>query len=425
VATQTLATADAILKTVYRGGLVELLNQETYILDQIQQTNANNLGAFNGRQLIFAVHSARNRGRGAVTDGGTLATAGTQGTLDGTVTLKSFNMGIELTDLVIKQTANDEGSFLRALDMETTGAMDDTKKDMVRQIYGTGDGLLATITGTPSGTSITIDTGQYIGVNDTVDIVVKSSGATTNGVLATTVTAVTYTGTAASSTQTAATLTISPGTAGAVGTTYGVYISGSRNGETDGLQNICSTGRTLHNINSSTYPIWDSNVLSASNTNPAEDTFMQLAQKIRQRSSKRPDLFITTLGVQRRLANTYQSQKRYNDAQSTKIDGGYSAINVAAGNNPVPVIADVDAPAGVAFALRKDSFAWAELGKMDWLDSPDGKGTMWNLKDGSTAGTKVRTWQAWMVWDATLICVAPLQNGKLTAINDDIPIVRV
>lgn len=427
MATQTLTTFDALLKNVYRGPIVELLNQETYLIDQVEKTNVNDMGAFTGRQLVFPVHTARNRGRGATTDGGALVTAGSQSYLDGIVTIKYFDQGIELSDMVIKQSEKDEGAFVRALTSEMEGAAADLRKDISRMCYGTGDGLLATITGTPNGTSITVDSGQYIAVGDTVDIVVKSTGATTNGVLATTVTAVSYTGTANSSTQAAATLTISSGSAGALSNLYGVYLSGDRSNESDGLRNICNTGRTLHQINSSTYPVWDSNVISVGNSNPSEDVFMQLAQQIRQRAGAghSVDLFLTTLGVQRRLANTYASQKRFNDAQATKIDGGYSAIMVAAGNTPVPVVSDVDCVNGTAFALNKASFAWAEVSKPDWLEAPDGKGSILHLKDGSTAGSKLAIWQAWMVWYATLVNVAPLRNGQLTNINDDKPVARL
>src|SRR5215475_538588 len=426
MAQQTLTSFDAILKNVYRGPIVELLNQETYLIDQLSKTNVNDMGAFTGRQLVFPVHTSRNRGRGATTDGGALATAGVQGYLDGIVSIRYFDQGIELSDMVIKQSERDEGAFVRALNSEMDGAMQDLRKDISRMSYGTGDGLLATIAGTPgAGTSITVDTGQYIAVGDQVAILLKATGAVTNGVASAQVTAVSYTGTAGSATQANATLTIDTTTAGATSNTYGVYLVGDRNNETDGLQNICSTGRTLHQINSSTYPVWDSNVISAGNANPSEDLFMQLAQRIRQRSGKNVDLFLTTLGVQRRLANTYASQKRFNDAQAVKINGGYSAIMVAAGNEPVPVVSDVDAPCGLAFALNRSSFGWAEVAPADWLMAPDDKGSILQLKDGSTTGSKLALWQAWIAWYATLVCVAPVRNGKLTAINDDVPVARL
>lgn len=422
MATQTLTTFDALLKNVYRGPIIDLLNQETYLIDQLEKQNVNNLGSFTGRQLVFPVHVSRNAGRGGTTDGGGLATAGAQGYLDGIVSIRYFNQGIELSDMVIKQSLQNEGAFVRAMTSEMEGATSDLRKYISRMVYGTGDGVLANCTSTQSATTIAVDSGQYIAVGDVVDVLTKSNGTVKGTAL--TVTAVSYTGTASSATQTNANVTLSASVS--VTNADAVYISGDRSNESDGLRNITATGRTLHSINSSTNPIWDGNVLSAGQANPSEDLFMQQAQRIRQRAGRQSiDCFLTSLGVQRRLANTYASQKRFNDAQATKIDGGYSAIMVAAGNTPVPVISDVDCPAGFAFSLTKGSFAWAELEKPDWLEAPDGKGSILHLKDGSTAGTKVAIWQAWMAWYATLVCVKPLANGQISGLNDDVPIARV
>lgn len=422
MATQTLSTYDAIMKDVYRGTIQELLNQETYLLDMLEKTNANDLGAFDGRRLLFATHVSRNRGRGALVDGGQLATAGRQGYLDGIVSIKYFDTGIEITDMVIRQSQNDEGAFTRAMTSEMDGAMTDLRKDLTRMAYGTGDGVLANCTTTQGPiATIAVDSGQYIAVGDTVDVLTKSNGAVKGSAL--TVTAVVYTGTKDTASQTNANITLSSTVS--VTAADAVYISGDRNNESDGLGNICSTGRVLHQIDSTANPIWDSNVISAAQAVAGEDLFMQLAQKARQRGGKNFDLFLTSLGVQRRLANTYTSMKRYNDANAVKIDGGYSAIMVAAGNDPIPVVSDVDCPFATAFGLNKASFAWAELMKPDWLTPPDGSGGILNLKDGAALGTKALVWQAWAIWYATLVNVAPLRNGKITTINDDVPILRV
>jgi hypothetical protein len=74
-------------------------------------------------------------------------------------------------------------------------------------------------------------------------------------------------------------------------------------------------------------------------------------------------VFVTTRGIRRRLADTYQSQKRFNDARATEIHGGYTAIFV----NEIPVVADDDAPKGWVFAINKDAFRWFEVAKPDWL----------------------------------------------------------
>lgn len=425
MATQTLTNFDAILKNVYRGPIVEQLNQESYAIDQFERVAANDMGAFSGRSVIFPIHTARNRGRAAITDGGTLPTAGSQSYVDGTVSIRYFTQGIELSDQVIKQSETNEGAFVRALTSEIEGAATDLRKDINRQIYGTGNGVLSPITGTQGSgtlTSIAVDSTQYIAPGDTVDLV--SSAGAVLGTAA--VSAVSTTGTAATSTQGNGTITIASTVVGSALTGGSVCLSGSYNAESDGFRNITATTGTVHNISASTVPVWKGSEVAPATAYTgtiSEDLFIQLSQKIRQTAAKSPDVFLTTLGIQRRLANTYTSQKRWNDAKSLAMDGGYSAIMVAAGNNPIPVIADVDAPTGFAFGLRKDSFAWTELQKPDWLSAPDGKGSILTLKAGAS-GTRSATWQAWMGWYAALACTARNQNGRIVTLGDDNPVGR-
>lgn len=430
MATQSLTNFDAILKNVYRGPIVEQLNQESYAIDQFERVSANDMGAFSGRQVIFPIHVARNRGRSAITDGGNLPTAGTQSYADGTVAIRYFAQGIELTDQVIKQSETNEGAFVRAMTSEIEGATTDLRKDINRQIYGTGDGVLANVSGTQAAatlTSLAVDNTQYIAIGDTVDLV-KSDGTVLNTVAVTSVTAsgaVSGSAASAGSIGFASTAVASALTGGFVSLS-GSYGTGASAKESDGFRNITATSGTVHGLSSSSYAVWAGSEVDANYaTTGLEDLFIQLSQTIRKKSAKTPDVFLTTLGVQRRLANTYTSLKRYNDAKSTDIGGGYSAIMVAAGNNPVPVVSDVDAPQGLAFGLKKDAFAWTELQKPDWLTAPDGKGSILSLKTGSSAGQRQATWQAWLGWYAALACTARNQTGRIKNLNDDAPVARV
>lgn len=440
MATQTLTNFDAILKNVYRGPIVEQLNQESYAIDQFERVSANDMGSFSGRQVIFPIHTGRNRGRASITDGGTLPTAGTQSYADGYVTMRYFTQGIELTDQVIKQSESNEGAFVRAMTSEVEGATTDLRKDINRQVYGFGNGALTDVRGTvaalSSATSLNVTSTQYLAVGDTVDLV-NSSGVVQATVAITGVTTSTGhdTTTGSGSIAFGTTTTSTALTGGTVRLSSPNSVVGSAYpvSESDGFRNITATSGALHQIDpgnatsvNPAVPVWkgsekDSNYA----TTGLESQFIELAQQIRRVSAKSPDVFLTTLGVQRRLAGQYTSQKRWNDAKVLDVDGGYSAIMIASGSKPVPVIADVDAPLGFAFALNKSSFNWAELQKPDWLSAPDGKGSILTLKTGSSAGTRSATWQAWLGWYATLACVARNQNGRIIKLVDDNPVDRI
>src|SRR5215831_12094185 len=168
-------------------------------------------------------------------DAGQLPTAGQQAYLDAIVLIRYHYYAIDVSDASIEASSSSDGAFLSTLEAETKGAAIDMRKDINRQAFGDGTGLLGNVT-SASGQNITmtnaIDT-QYVRIGDTVDLVVKATGAVSAGGTGLLVTARnTVTGVITVS----GTIT----TAASVDTTYGLYITGNRNNEMDGLRNITS-----------------------------------------------------------------------------------------------------------------------------------------------------------------------------------------
>jgi hypothetical protein len=418
MATQSLALADKILKDLYVGPIVEMLNQKTYLLDQIQRDSDH--VDHTGRRAVVPVHKNRNYGQVSTGDAGTLPNAGRQDWEDAIIPLRYHYAGIELTDVAIEATQSSEGAFVSVMEAESKGVAMDMKKQINRQAYGTGDGVLATgVSGT--GTSLVFDSVQYLKAGMVIDIVIKTTGATTNGVLATTITNV------APATNT---ITVSSGSAGAIGSTYGAYLSNgvapasggsSRNNEMDGLRNITGTSRTLHSIDSSAAgnQYWDA-AASVDATGGAggtavvgESIYEQVADFVGGVGNGDTEVFLTTRGMKRRLADTYQSQKRFNDATAVTVHGGYTAILV----NEIPVIADDDAPKGWAFAINRSALKWFQQVGPGWLDVNNG--SIFQLKTTATAGQRQAVWQAWFKWYVALGCVAPNRTASIKNGADD------
>src|SRR5689334_14624563 len=176
MSTQTLSTADAILKDLYRGPIIEQLNYKTYMLDMIERDSDS--VDFTGRRAVFPVHSAPNFSPTSFTDGGTLPTPGIQGYQDGIVAIKYHAGGMEITDQSIKQATGNEGSFVNLLDNDSKKLAQDLKKNLNRQVFGTGTGLLTTIgTGGAGTTTVTVGSTQYLRVGSIVDVLNTSTGA--------------------------------------------------------------------------------------------------------------------------------------------------------------------------------------------------------------------------------------------------------
>jgi hypothetical protein len=417
LATQNLTTADAILKDLYVGPVVEQLNYKSYMIDQIERQSEFTVDHY-GRKAIVPVHKSRNRGRGSRGDGGVLPSAGRQSWDDAIIPITRHYQGIELTDAAIKATQSNSGAFVELLDAEVKGATKDMKKDVNRQVFGTGDGLLATF-GTAITTAtntLTVDSIQYLHVGDPVDIRRKTDGTAVTGGTGLEVTAL------AGSTKTV-TLNTTITTGSITASQYGVYLAGSRGLEMEGLQSIVSTSRTLHSINSATAgnEFWNAQVrdvgTSGTSATAGETSFELISDDVGQTGQGDTEVFITTRGIRRRLADTFQSTKRFTNREAVQIHGGYSAIMVASGAGEVPVVIDDDAPKGTVFAIDKSALRWFQQWGPGFLESPQDS-TVFHLKDDGT-GQKEATWQAWMGWYATLACVAPNRLGRLRYCTDD------
>lgn len=419
MATQTLASADAILKDVYEGPVIEQLNYKTYMIDQIERETRFQMDA-RGRKAILSAHTGRNRGRGARGDGGVLPAAGFQKYDDPQVTINYFFQGIELTDQSIEASKSNDGAFVDLLDSEVKGATQDMKKDVNRQIWGPGNGMLGNVrvTGAANVAIISVDTLQYFKIGDPVDVLVNSTGAAinANGVGRTII----------SMNATGPTITVDAAITGTITTgTHGVYLSGSYGQEMKSLQEIVATNRTLFGINSATAgnEYWNSQVIDvgSSATAPAlagEDAFERIADRVGETGQGDTQSYCTTRGIRRNLANTFQSTKRFTNREAVQIHGGYSAIMVSSGAGEVPVIIDDDCPRGNVFAIDKEALRWYQQTTPGFLTDPK-SGQILHLKTGTAAGTREAVWQGWMRWYASLATVAPNRLGRLRFCTDD------
>jgi hypothetical protein len=406
MAVGTLATADAILKDLYYPRIIEQLNYKTYMLDMIER-DSDNLDA-QGRRMIIPVESAGNESPTSMPDSGTLATPQIDLEQDAIVNIRYHDGGLSLSDALIKQaTGNNSGAFVNKLSRSTKKLADSLRKNINRQAYGTGSaGTHAVLASSPAAsTTFTVDSTQYLRVGMVIDVLNISTGAA--GTAGVTITAIN---------RTTKVVTVSAAVT-ATTTTFGVFKEGAWGNEVEGgLRNATGTSRTLHGINSATAgnEFWNGNRVAASSAVAGEGLFEQLADLVGQQGQGEVDVFLTTRGIRRRLADTYQSTKRFNDARAVEIHGGYTAIFV----NEIPVVIDDDAPKGWAFALQNEAFLWGQIEEPGFLTDPK-TGTAWHLAMGSTLGKRKAAWEAWFIWYAALACVAPNRIGAIPDAADD------
>jgi hypothetical protein len=149
VAVGTLATADAILKDLYRGPIIEQINYKTYMLDKIERDSTNI--DMRGRRVIMPVESSGNESPSSFSDGGTLVNPQAALEQDLIAAVRYHDGAVELTDQLIKTaTGDNSGSFVNELDRQTDALAKSMRKNINRQVFGDGTGLMATLTSSPA-----------------------------------------------------------------------------------------------------------------------------------------------------------------------------------------------------------------------------------------------------------------------------------
>ena len=416
---QTTANADSVLRDHYIGPVREQLNQKAVLMfaaddDGSPDSSKGETVAFRGiaresesiefagRQWVIPTHISRNEGLGAIAEGGPLPVAGQQGYEDFKDTVK-HNVGvIRLTRYAIKLSNRNAAAFLRLLTAETKGMVNDIRKDVNRQAYGNQTGALAAVTADGANT-VTVDSVQYLrpgmfidAVDVTNDTVLFSNRTITN--VNETTKVVTYSGADATAT-----------------TNHRLCRTGSWKKEINGLGNLVLDTGTLHTVDSTLAANfwWRSVVKDGGAATFSEDLGQQVVDQVGRSGNGEVELILTTRGIRRRYANTLKAEKRFNDAQSQTLRGGFKALDF----NGMPMVFDDDCPKGNMFFLNLDSLLWVYLpngdspGYWDWVDD-----------DGailSRATDRTDAFEAYLAADHDLGITARNQQGKIFNLADD------
>lgn len=146
MSTYTLEGAEALMKDVYVGPIVEQINQKTYAIDQIERDSAHLDGS--GKRSIIPVHVNRNRGRGSRGDNADLPVPGHQEDKDAIVKTRYHYYGMEISDPAVEGSKTTQGAFANLMTRETQALAQDMRKDMNRQVFGNGTGALTALRAT-------------------------------------------------------------------------------------------------------------------------------------------------------------------------------------------------------------------------------------------------------------------------------------
>lgn len=321
---------------------------------------------FVGNTFEMPLRSSRNTGVGTRVENATLPLAGRQGYKKITDGL-FYHYGVfSVTGPLLKASASQKGAYEKALTQEMEGVTDDLKRMVNINAYLAGDATITTIaSGTASATQ-TVPLTVHLEIGDVYDIY-DVTGVTKRNTTPLTILSIDRPNLSvlfdASVTTTTGDRLIRASSDSTTGTPNNDLASGTING----LAKIVSNTGALHGLNpaSAGEGFWKSQVIAAGGAVIADTLLRQLVDAIGYESgSDESFVFITTRGIRSRYAQTLQSQKRFNDAQSVNLHGGFKAILF----DEDPMVVDDHCQTGRVYGLRLKEFFWSQMSDWEWLE---------------------------------------------------------
>lgn len=365
--------ASEALKLVY-GDLHEQLRDKNPALEFIEASSQHITR--NGKEVIFDTHIGRNQGIGARGIREKLPTAGAQKYKQARLELKNLYGAIEVDGQLFEQAADDYNAFINVVDAEIKGLKRDLAKDMNRQIYGNGSGVLGVVKTTDStaDTSVDFDSVHWI----EPDMVVALLDGTD---LADGVPTVKYASLTVVSVNEDTNVVIFDT---AVAVAAGDVIVRSSNGATSfnkeltGLGAIVSATGVLHDIDPADVPTWASTEVSlAAELTGTPGTLTELdlinlVQKVDKKGGD-VDVFLASPGVYNAYWNLLQGFRQFTNGAG--LTGGQRSFTFEALGKPIKFVSDYAAPKGTLYALSSKELVINRKRDWAWMDRD---GSMWS-----------------------------------------------
>jgi len=406
MATASLSTFDAVLKTAWGPAIKEQLNNKNTFLERIQkETDSYD---FTGKNFTFPVHVSRNEGVGSRLSNGALPTAGSQGFAPAVFPRKYSYGTIKLDRAVIVASQSNEKAFARALATEMKGLLADLRNNQDRQLFNDGLGTLATCVNATGTTTVVVDSTRNLRVGQAIDICVAATGAESYGKLNTTVASITNSTTFV----TGDALT----TYASLDSTFAVYAYGNHAADNSlgyepyGLSAIIAATDTITGgfgaLAVASYPVWKSTLtdMGGATTDPLTLLAMdKILDDIDQAGNGTPSAIITTHGCRRAYGELMNSMRQI--VNMTKLDGGKKTLT----HNDLPFITDKYCQAGTMWFPDESDFVHLLLQDWEWAED-DGAILKW------VSGYDQVT--AYMCKYDNMACYSRNAHGKLSGITE-------
>ena len=390
-------------------------NKQTVLLDQVKR----NTGVtFMNDNFYAPVRTSRHGGVVNLANDGNSLVSGKSSIGQASVGVKILTGTFDISKLVLDATKTAKGAVENQLTFQASSLASDFAKNVNRQYFSDGYGVIAEVLGSVSASVISVQLPSALGASVN-DARIKDVYGTVNGDISPTE----YifpdqvlgfgsaygsgVGTVSSVTGTSVTLTAAI-PANVVGSAVITLLDGSGAGggtsEIQGVRLALSSSTADYAGVARSSQGWTPQLGTATGalTLSAIESVYLSARKFAQ------------MGDQYAIFMNKTLYKKYGDlltalrrtVNETELLGGWSGLEFAAGAGKVGVFLDYDVPDGEVIVINLDSWTICQVSDMGWLEDVR-EGALFRRSD------KI-TYQATMAWFTNLLCRAPGANGRLT-----------
>lgn len=350
----------------------------------------------------LTVHYGRNVGYAAGSETVTLPTAGNQKYLQGSIPMKYQFQTVSITDVALQASQRSKEFLVNVLDSEYNGAKNDMQRQLSRQGYGDGSGVICRVNGIASQPTFDLDT-PMVGKNPTdyfeigSSVMLDSDATTATSEVYTTVTAITDGD------------TFTLGTGSGVADNDYVFLAhnngttptvSNRGAEIMGLKGLIDDSTnvdTLEGLARSTYIWWKSYVNSSATQRSLTDALLQTTF-LEAKKKGAPKYALTSFDVYSAYGQLLSPDRRYTDKM--ELNGGFTGLSF----NGLPIVPDFDCPYDELYFIDPSTLSVEDLAPISFLNED---GTI--LMRSSTTPA----WNATLRYYANLATSAPNKNAAL------------
>lgn len=425
VTVQTLTELTDLAKDYFTNVYSVAYNKETPLKSQFGRLEN---AQFSGKKWIFGVKLMRGGGSANAGANKTLPDAKSGQFDQGETTVKRTYTRLSLDGLALEVTKSQNGSFKPALKEEMEDRLEMHDKEVNRQLFCNGDGVLFSITTGSVGASATqtpgVGTGgaegdygvvnagsglKHVQIGDALkfyanDVSTPNATGAAAGA-AVNVTAIDYS---------AGTITISATVDTAdndVATRATADTDNIQAGEVTGLLKSVASSGTLHGI-PATLRGWQAVSLANGGTarSISDSLVMRMVTQIRARSGKTPDLVVTSPSIVLKYSELFTPLRRL-DGIDPELKGGYRPLTgITIGGGSIPVMDDPDCPEGRMFFLNTSAFKLADVVGTEMASMDGAQFDRVDSKD-AVEGYVRKYWE--------LCTINRCANGVISDISDD------